>query len=117
MCVDSGHVHEQVLRKSICKMIVVGTPDFIVETPDLGRIINGGGHELKQLDGQFSFFKSSFTPSGPISVDKFFDHVEKFDSNRQLLFQEEYDVSQSGMFFKKQSLHCTKQNPACTCLY
>ena len=74
-------------------MFVAGTPDFIIATPDLGRMINGGNPELKQLDGQFSFLKSSFDPSGPISVDKFAEHVEKFDSNRQLLFQEEYDVS------------------------
>ena len=82
----------------LCKLFAAGTPDFIIETPDLGRMINGGGHDLKQLDGEFSFVKSSFHPSGPISVDKFSEHVEEFDANRQLLFQEEYDVSASFSF-------------------
>lgn len=68
-----------------------GTPDFIIDTPDLGRKANGG-HELKELDGKY-FSKSPFIPSPPIVVDKFADHVETFDSDRQLLFQEEYEVS------------------------
>ena len=79
----------------MCQLIIdshAGTPDFIIETPDLGRKVNGGGHELKALDGHF-FNKSPFVPSCPVKVDKFSEHVERFDSNRQLLFQEEYDVS------------------------
>lgn len=70
-----------------------GTPDFIsvIETPDLGRKANGG-HELRELDGQF-VSKSPHVPSGTIKMDKFSEHVDLFDSNRQLLFQEEYDVS------------------------
>ena len=69
------------------------TPDFIsmVDTPDLTRKINGG-HELKNMDGQF-LSRSPFVPRGLIKREKFAEHVEKFDSNRQLLFQEEYEVS------------------------
>lgn len=70
-----------------------GTPDFasMVDTPDLTRKINGG-HELKNLNGQF-LTRSPFLPSGPMKMEEFAEHVEKFDSNRQLLFQEEYEVS------------------------
>ena len=70
-----------------------GTPDFasMVDTPDLTRKINGG-HELKNLNGQFTAH-SPFLPSGPMKEEEFAKHVEKFDSNRQLLFQEEYEVS------------------------
>lgn len=69
------------------------TPDFasMVDTPDLSRKVNGG-HELKNLDGQF-LVRSPFELSGPMKMEEFAEHVEKFDSNRQLLFQEEYEVS------------------------
>ena len=69
------------------------TPDFasMVDTPDLTRKINGG-HELKNMDGQF-LTRSPFVPRGLIKREKFAEHVEKFDSDRQLLFQEEYEVS------------------------
>ena len=33
-----------------------------------------------------------FEPSGPITEEHFATHVEKFDANRQLLFQEEFEV-------------------------
>ena len=69
------------------------TPDFasMADTPDLAQKVNGG-HELKNFDGQF-LVRSPFLPSGPIKMEEFAEHVEKFDSNRQLLFQEEYEVS------------------------
>ena len=35
---------------------------------------------------------SMFEPSGPITEEDFATHVEKFDANRQLLFQEEFEV-------------------------
>ena len=75
-------------------------PDFpsIDNTPDLSRKINGG-HELKDLgDGPF-MAKSPLTPSGPIKVEAFAQHVEMFDSNRQLLFQEEYEVSSPTSYY------------------
>ena len=68
-----------------------GSVDFIIDTPDLARKTNGI-HELKELDAQY-FAKSPFVPSGPIKLEKFSEHVERFDTNRQLLFQEEYEVS------------------------
>lgn len=71
------------------------TPDFVsmVDTPDLTRKINGG-HELKDMDGQV-LARSPFLPRGLIKREEFAEHVEEFDSNRQLLFQEEYEVSLS----------------------
>jgi hypothetical protein len=70
------------------------TPDFasMVDTPDLTRKINGG-HELKNFDGQLFTGRSPFVPRGLIKKENFAEHVEEFDSNRQLLFQEEYEVS------------------------
>ena len=46
--------------------------------------------ELKPLNlGEVS----DLIPSGAIPVSDFREHVEKFDENRQLLFQKEFDVS------------------------
>ena len=69
----------------------------IAETPDLGETDTPelakrqSGVELQPLDDHKS--GSSSIPSGPIPVDRFIAHVEKFDANRQLLFQKEFDVS------------------------
>ena len=59
-----------------------------VATPDLVRKMNGG-LELQSLDEK----PKEFVPSGAFHVHEFLAHVEKFDANRQLLFQEEFDVS------------------------
>ena len=69
-----------------------GTPDFMsIDTPDLSRKINGV-HELKDLNSGHFIARSPFVPSPPVLVNRFAEHVEMFDSNRQLLFQEEYEV-------------------------
>ena len=71
-----------------------GTPDFLsIDTPDLSRKINGG-HELKDMNSGHFIARSPFVPSPPVLVERFAEHVEMFDSNRQLLFQEEYEVSE-----------------------
>ena len=48
-----------------------------------------GGVELQSLDEM----PSEFIPSSAIPVQEFLDHVEKFDASRQLLFQQEFEVS------------------------
>ena len=40
---------------------------------------------------------SKLIPSGAIPVNVFREHVDKFDENRQLLFQREFDVSDDVM--------------------
>ena len=60
-----------------------------VDTPDLVPHKMNGGVELHSLDEK----PSDFTPSSAIPVQEFLDHVEKFDANRQLLFQQEFEVS------------------------
>jgi len=62
--------------------------ELAVGTPDLVRKMNGG-LELQSLDEK----PKEFVPSGAFHVHEFLAHVEKFDANRQLLFQEEFDVS------------------------
>lgn len=70
-----------------------GTPDFsITHTPDLARKPTKDEMELAMLNG-LPTGKHPFVPSGPVSREDFEAHVEKFDANRQLLFQEEFDVS------------------------
>ena len=59
-----------------------------VDTPDLVPKMNGGV-ELQELDEK----PLEFTPSSAIPVQEFLDHVEKFDASRQLLFQQEFEVS------------------------
>ena len=59
------------------------------DTPDLVPHKMNGGVELQSLDEK----PSDFTPSSAIPVQEFLDHVEKFDANRQLLFQQEFEVS------------------------
>ena len=83
-----------------------GTPDFLsmIDTPDLSRKINGV-HELKEMNGSF-VARSPFVPSPPVEVSRFTEHVEMFDSNRQLLFQEEYDVSWSVRLCELLDLAC-----------
>ena len=73
-------------------MSYTATPDgaSMIDTPDLTRKVNGG-HELKILNGQFHA-RSPFVPRGVLKREQFASHVEEFDSNRQLLFQEEYEV-------------------------
>lgn len=67
-----------------------GSPVF-VPTPDLGRKTNG--IELKQINMINPVSNGTmFEPSGPIKEEQFATHVERFDANRQLLFQEEFDV-------------------------
>ncbi len=57
----------------------------------MGRKTNG--IELKQINMINPLSNGSmFEPSGPITEEDFATHVEKFDANRQLLFQEEFEV-------------------------
>ena len=58
-------------------------------TPELCR--KSAPIELKPLD--LGEEESELVPSGAIPVNAFREHVEKFDENRQLLFQREFDVS------------------------
>lgn len=68
------------------------TPQYI-DTPDLGRKTNG--IELRQMDMIVPAYNGSMLePSGPIDREDFVVHVEKFDASRQLLFQEEFEVSE-----------------------
>ena len=60
-----------------------GTPDYS-PPHDLGVMIN---HDLGVVTDE----KESVI-SGPIEVECFAAHVEKFNADRQLLFQEEYEV-------------------------
>ena len=59
-----------------------------VGNPDLVRKINWG-LELRSLDEK----PKEFVPSGAFRIHQFLANVEKFDANRQLLFQEEFQVS------------------------
>ena len=65
-----------------------------VATPDLCRK-SPGGMEMKPLEFKniISEDDEDLIPSGAIPVGLFREHVDKFDENRQLLFQHEFDVS------------------------
>ena len=64
------------------------------DTPDLGRKLPNGNFEMDFItNGLPMSTHPKFEPSGPMSREDFESHVERFDANRQLLFQEEYDVS------------------------
>ena len=65
-----------------------------VATPDLCRK-SPGGMEMKPLEFKniISEDDEDLIPSGAIPVSLFREHVDKFDENRQLLFQHEFDVS------------------------
>ena len=65
------------------------------DTPDLIRRGVPNGTEMKELN--FDPKRADCVPSGPIAREDFVKHVEKFDSNRQLLFQEEFEVSGSTL--------------------
>ena len=68
----------------------------VIATPDLSRKAKVA-MEMKPLDlhvgAPFSEDDGEMIPSGAIPVNMFREHVEKFDENRQLLFQHEFDVS------------------------
>lgn len=66
----------------------------VIATPDLSRKAKVA-MELKPLEfgAPFSEDDGEMIPSGAIPVNMFREHVEKFDENRQLLFQHEFDVS------------------------
>ena len=62
-------------------------------TPELCR--RGIPMELKPMD--LTEEDSELIPSGAIPINVFREHVDKFDENRQLLFQREFDVSDDVM--------------------
>lgn len=66
----------------------------VIATPDLSRKAKVA-MEMKPLDfgAPFSEDDGEMIPSGAIPVNMFREHVERFDENRQLLFQHEFDVS------------------------
>lgn len=66
----------------------------VMETPELSRKAKIA-MEMKPLDlsALVSEDDGEMIPSGAIPVNLFREHVEKFDENRQLLFQHEFDVS------------------------
>lgn len=65
------------------------------DTPDLGRRNNG--IELKAMEAFSDPMDVQFEPSGAIVKEEFAQHVERFDAKRQLLFQEEFEVSGRGL--------------------
>ena len=61
-------------------------------TPDLCRKTEGLElNALNFVSGEDE--DDELVPSGAVPVNMFREHVEKFDENRQLLFQQEFDVS------------------------
>ena len=70
------------------------------DTPDLAKRMNGRRkHKTMEFKVREDFPDHTEVPfelSGEIRRDDFAAHVAKFDEQRQLLFQEEFDVSGGG---------------------
>ena len=69
------------------------TPDLPdSDTPDLAK--RQSAIEMKAMEDRKPH---KLIPSPPTLVDQFSAHVEEFDAKRQLLFQQEFDVSSPGL--------------------
>ena len=63
-------------------------------TPDMDKRKNGTLFEMKEIEAFADPLEVPFEPSGPIPMEHFAEHVSKYDAKRQLLFQEEFEVSE-----------------------